>query len=54
MSKPAQNCNLKWHKPAKTCSSLNIDHFFYQDKTFLIVIDALSKYIECEIVRDIS
>ena len=31
-----------------------MDHFFYENKIFFVVIDSLTKYIECEIVRNTS
>lgn len=49
LSKPPQNCNVEWPKPNRKWSRLHVDHFFFQDKTFLLVIDPLTKYIECEI-----
>ena len=51
-SKPPQNCNVEWPKPARKWSRLHIDHFFLEDRIFFIVIDALTKYIECEIVKN--
>ena len=53
-SKPPQNQSLSWPKPARTWSRLHIDHFFFENKICLLVIDALSKYIECETVKDTS
>lgn len=36
------------------CYLFHIDHFFVENKVCLLVIDSLSKYIECEIVSDTS
>ena len=50
-SRPHQNSTLEWPKPCKKWSRIHVDHFFFEGKTFLVVIDALTKYIECEIVQ---
>lgn len=49
-SRPAQNNNVEWPTPARAWSRVHIDHFFFEGKTCLIAVDALSKYIEVEIV----
>ena len=54
LPKPSQNCFLEWPTPRNNWSRIHIDHFFFSDKTFLLVIDARSKYIECELVKDTS
>lgn len=53
-SRPAQNNNIQWPTPPRPWSRLHIDHFFYENKTCLIAVDALSKYIEVEIVPNVS
>ena len=52
-SKPAKS-NLTWPLPDKKWSRLHIDHFFFEGYIFLVVIDALTKYIECLIVNSVS
>lgn len=52
--KPPQTRSVEWPKPPRPWSRIHIDHFFFDNHIFLIVVDALSKYIECEIVRDTS
>lgn len=46
--------NVEWPVPARPWSRVHIDHFFYQQHVFLIAVDALSRYIECEIVKNVS
>jgi hypothetical protein len=53
-SKPPQNRNIEWPVPPRPWSRVHIDHFFFEGKICLIAIDALSKYIECEIVPNVS
>ena len=48
-TKPSK-CNLEWPMPTKPWSRIHVDHFFYERNICLLAIDALSKYIECEIV----
>ena len=48
-ARPQQNSTIEWPKPCKKWSRIHVDHFFFEGKTFFIVIDALKKYIECEI-----
>ena len=47
---PPQNSTIEWPRPKRKFSRLHIDHFFFENHTFLVVIDALTKYLECEIV----
>lgn len=54
LAKPAQNSNIDWPKPNRKWSRVHVDHFFFHNKIFFIVIDALTKYIECEIVSSTS
>lgn len=53
-SRPPQNKHVEWPTPPRPWSRLHIDHFFYENKVLLVVVDALSKYIECEIVASTS
>ena len=53
-SKPSQNSNVAWPKATTRWSRLHIDHFFYEDKIFFVLIDSFSKYIECSIVQNVS
>ena len=52
--KPPQTNNVEWPTPERPWSRIHIDHFFLEDKICLIAIDALTKYIECEVVRNTS
>ena len=52
-SKPRKS-NHEWPIPNRVWSRIHVDHFFYQNHVFFIVIDALSKYIEVEIVNNTS
>ena len=51
---PAQNTNITWPVPSRPFSRVHVDHFFYESKIFFILVDALTKYIECEIVSNTS
>ena len=51
-SKPPQTRSVEWLQPSRVWSRLQIHNFFFEDKVCLIVVDALSKYIECEIVKN--
>ena len=53
-SKPSQNNTVEWPKPERRWSRIHIDHFFYENNIFLVVVDAYSKYIECIIVNSVS
>lgn len=52
-SRPPQ-VHGQWPTPTRPWQRLHIDHFFFEDKICLLVIDALSKYIEVEIVKNVS
>ena len=54
LARPPQNCHIEWPTPQRNWSRLHIDHFFFENYTCLVIIDALSKYIECEIVKSTS
>lgn len=53
-SRPPQNVHVPWPTPSRPWQRLHIDHFFYEDKICLLVIDALSKYIEVEVAKNVS
>ena len=53
-AKPSQNSKTTWPTPDRKWSRLHIDHFFLDNYVFLVVIDALTKYIECEIVKTVN
>lgn len=53
-SRPSQNQSVAWPIPPRPWSRVHIDHFFFENKVCLIAIDALSKYIEVEIVANTS
>ena len=53
-SRPPQKVHVAWPTPSRPWQRLHIDHFFYEDKVCLLVIDALSKYIEVEIVKNVT
>jgi len=46
--------NLNWSLPSRVWGRVHIDHLFIENKTCLIAVDALSKYIECEVVSSTS
>ncbi|XP_068240182.1 uncharacterized protein [Palaemon carinicauda] len=50
-ARPSKNQHVIWPTPPRPWSRVHIDHFFYESHTCLIVVDALSKYIEVEIVH---
>ena len=50
-SRPPQNQTVEWPVPPRPWCRVHIDHFFFENKVCLIAVDALSKYIECEIVN---
>lgn len=53
-ARPSKNKHVVWPTPPRPWSRIHIDHFFYESNTCLIVVDALSKYIEVEIVHSTS
>ena len=53
-AKPPQNNTIQWPKAEKRWSRIHVDHFFYEDYVFFIVIDSFSKYIECLLVKSTS
>ena len=52
LAKPPQNLHKEWPKPDKKWSRIHIDHFFFENKIFLVCIDALTKYVECMLVKN--
>ena len=53
-AKPSQKLTTEWPKTNKKWSRIHIDHFFFENKIFLLAIDSLTKYIEVEIVKSVS
>ena len=53
-SKPPQTSSVELPIPKRPWSRIHKDHFSVENKTCFVVIDALSKYIECEIVPSVS
>ena len=53
-AKTPQNNNVEWPLPKRVWGRLHVDHFFYDNSIVFVVIDSLSKYIECEVVRSTS
>lgn len=53
-SKPPKKSFIEWPLPEKPWSRLHIDHLFFENHILLIVVDSLSKYIEVEIVKNVS
>lgn len=53
-SRPSRNQHVEWPIPPRPWSRIHIDHFFFENKICLIAVDALSKYIEVEIVVNTS
>lgn len=53
-SRPPQNSKIQWAPPTRSWSRVHIDHFFLENKTILIAIDAQTRYIECELVSSTS
>ena len=53
-AKPPQNRTISWPIPPRPWTRVHVDHFFYENKICLIAVDALSKYIEVEIVSSTS
>ena len=43
LARPHQNSTIEWPNQAKKWSLIHVDHFFFQGKTFLVVIDALMR-----------
>ena len=54
LSRPPQNRSVEWPRPERKWSRLHVDHFFFEDHVFLVVVDSLTRYIECEIVKNTS
>lgn len=52
-SKPPQKF-VEWPVPSRPWSRVHVDHFFLENKICLVAVDALSRYIECEIVHSTS
>lgn len=52
-SKPPAS-NIKWPVASRPWSRIHVDHFFFENVIFFLVIDSLTKYIEVEIVKATS
>lgn len=52
-AKPAKS-NIAWPTPSRVWSRIHVDHFFVDNSTCFLIIDALSKYIEVEVVSSTS
>ena len=52
--KPPHNNYVAWPKIEKPFYRIHIDHFFFEDKIFFVVVDAFSRYIEAFIVKSTS
>ena len=50
--KPSQKCHVEWPQPQRPWQRIHIDHFSYNNHSFLLVIDSFSKYIEYKIVKN--
>jgi hypothetical protein len=53
-ARPPKNSKSEWPNPERKWSRIHIDHFFLENHILFIVVDALSKYIECEIVKTVN
>lgn len=51
---PQQSAFATWPKSTRPWSRVHIDHFFFENNTCLIAVDAFSHYIEIEIVKNTS
>ena len=52
-AKPPQKFT-EWPTPDGKWHRVHIDHLFYENKTFLVLIDPKTKYIECMLVKTTS
>ena len=52
-TKPAK-ANVQWPLPSRPWGRIHIDHFFFENQTCLLIIDAFSKYVEVECVKSTS
>ena len=52
-SRPAQ-VNIEWPTPVRPWSRVHVDHCFIENKVCLVAVDALTKYLEVEIVSNTS
>jgi len=53
-NKPNQFIRSNWSTPDRKWQRLHCDHFFFEGKIFLIMVDALTKYVECELVKSVN
>jgi hypothetical protein len=54
VGKPNRNLKYSWPKPNKKWDRVHLDHFFFEQQAFLLAMDPLTKYIECELVRSVN
>ena len=52
--RPPQTSHVQWPTPKRPWSRVHIDHFFIDNSTCLVAVDATSHYIEVEIVKNTS
>ena len=52
-TKPSK-ANVGWPLPSRPWGRFHIDHFFFENQTCLLIIDAFSKYVEVECVKSTS
>ena len=43
-ARPPQNSSVEWPNPCKKWSRIRVVHFFFDGKTFLVIIDKLREY----------
>ena len=53
-SKPSQKNFVEWPRPPRAWSRLHIDHLFFEGHILLVVVDGFSKYLEVDIVKNVS
>ena len=51
---PSKNNFVQWPKTEKPWARIHIDHLFLEGYIILIVVDSHSKYIEAEVVKNVS
>lgn len=42
-----RKCRLDWPKPSGPWDRVHLDFFYFMGKTFLIIVDSFSKWVEC-------
>ena len=51
---PKQTSKSEWPRPINKWSRLHIDHCFFQNEIILVVVCALTRYIEAEVVKSVN